>query len=779
MKTLVGLLVPLAFLAASFAQDDPIKSLKSKDVATRLAALERLSKEKSPKNEKAVAQALKDEDWEVAEKAAFVLGSIGTSASVPELVALAIDGPIARVRSTAAASAALLGAESAAEMLSKKSGGKEGWRALDSLAVLTNAKEAKYELKSLEKVAETAKDDRARAAAARAAIGAVPAEKGELLVRFATSAHPEVACAALDAAIHRPAAARVAPLAEVLGKPVLADLVERRAERAFVLAVAAAVAAAGDGALAAAEKPVTALIAAKGEAVAARGVRIVGRLASGTKLDPAKLRAWLAPALARSEASVRAQAAAALGSIGGADATKDALALLAGDKDERVRRAALDALVKLAPATDAAARAALVERLATDASKDVRLSAAAALGVPKNDEARTALEKALVDKDWEVVVCAAVSLGKLGGGSVAALADLAKKAPDWKVRGAACEGLMRTASKDALPPLIETLADADPCVKKGTHVFLQAVAGEELPPDVAAWRAWWEKNGARFEFRDPRALPSTGGGIEGTKAPAAQIWRGTDVVVLDSRGDHIQSVLAKQKVAHRMTMAGKIGESGVHAGAVFVANCTGEIEAVDVDRLRWFVLVGGNLFGSCWALHETIERALPGVVRKAETASEVLERVPAADCSGGSPYVAGVFTEGVVPEYALEGAHLIEVLLPERCEVLLDSPTALAHWGAGDLAVLFRAGHGTVVDSVNHFEAQDFQTVEGLKTAADRQAWAMDHMGLSYEYWRKSRGESWWESSVKASAEVQDLSVFRLVTNVVRLSREGLGANAK
>jgi len=228
-----------------------------------------------------------------------------------------------------------------------------------------------------------------------------------------------------------------------------------------------------------------------------------------------------------------------------------------------------------------------------------------------------------------------------------------------------------------------------------------------------------------------------------------------------------------------MTMAGKVGESGVHAGAVFVANCTGEIEAVDVDRVRYFVLVGGNFFGSCWALHETIERALPGVVKKAETASEVLDRVPAEDCSGGSPYVAGVFMEGVVPEYALEGAHLIEIVTPERCEVLVDSPETLARWGCGNLAVLFRAGHGTVVDSVNHFEAQDFQTVEGLKTAVDRQAWAMDHMGLTYEDWRKTRHEKWWENSVRASAEVQDLSVFRLVTNVVRLSREGLGAGVK
>ncbi|MBI5364870.1 MAG: HEAT repeat domain-containing protein, partial [Planctomycetes bacterium] len=216
MRLLALPFLPLALLAALSAQDDPAKALKSKDVSARLAALESLSKEKNAKNEKLVVGALKDDDWEVAEKAAFVLETVGTAASVPELVELALEAPIARVRATAAHAAAMLGAEGAAEMHSKKSGGKEGWRALEALAVVTSTKDANYELKQLEKLAENAKDDRARAFAAAAAVGATSAEKGELFVKLATSAHAQVACAALEAAAKRPSAARIEPLAEVL-----------------------------------------------------------------------------------------------------------------------------------------------------------------------------------------------------------------------------------------------------------------------------------------------------------------------------------------------------------------------------------------------------------------------------------------------------------------------------------------------------------------------------------------------------------------------------------
>src|SRR6185436_12795655 len=120
--------------------------------------------------------------------------------------------------------------------------------------------------------------------------------------------------------------------------------------------------------------------------------------------------------------------------------------------------------------------------------------------------------------------------------------------------------------------------------------------------------------------------------------------------------------------------------------ALFVSNCTGSIEAADVDRLRWFVYAGGHLFASCWALNKTIEVVTPGVIAKFETRDEVLANVEARDCSLSSPFLEGVFGEGVQPLYALQGAHLIDVIDPERAEVLIDSPECAEDWGSGNLA---------------------------------------------------------------------------------------------
>jgi hypothetical protein len=126
-----------------------------------------------------------------------------------------------------------------------------------------------------------------------------------------------------------------------------------------------------------------------------------------------------------------------------------------------------------------------------------------------------------------------------------------------------------------------------------------------------------------------------------------------------------------------------------------------------------------------------------------------------------------------VPIYHLEGAHLIDVLDAERCEVLIDSPDAAERHGCGNLAAWFFSGHGVLFDSANHFDLQGLGVVVGLKTAVDRQAYAMDHLGMTYATLRDSRSAAHWKSATKARESVPDLSAFRLLTNFVRSKRIG------
>jgi len=243
------------------------------------------------------------------------------------------------------------------------------------------------------------------------------------------------------------------------------------------------------------------------------------------------------------------------------------------------------------------------------------------------------------------------------------------------------------------------------------------------------------------------------------------------VIVLQSRGDSIEKLLERLEIDFRLTRQGAVPKAALHPFGVFVSNCTGEITPDDVEQLRWFVRVGGYLFCSCWALDHTAERVYDGVVGKLETLQEVLDNVDAEACPTDSPYLDGVFDGVTRPIYVLYGSHLIDVRDPERVEVLIDSPDCATRWGGGNLACWFDAGHGVILDSANHFDLQGLERATGLKSAEDRMAYAMDHMGLDHQELRELDEAKVWKSNNKAAKAARDLSAFRFITNFVRHKR--------
>lgn len=746
---------------------DPAAGLKSKVFEERLAAVSALAGEKDPKADKALVGALKDEDWEIVERAAAVLGERKSKSAIEPLVKLALEAPAERVRRAAATALGRIDPSDASAALVKKTSGADALLACQALAIAARGGATKTDAKPLVKIAEKGKEIEVRAVAAAAAVALAHKDRTEVAKRLLDGGSILVRCAVLDELAAAPRAGDLETACALLHLPALDDVVERRARKAAVAAVLDANAGYD---LSKVGAVLTGLVSAKEGAAVARGARLVADLVRAKKLQPDGAFDGLKRAISHADAGARAAAAHAFALVP-LQGSAELLRAASRDSDPRVRWQAVWALPRIVPIHDDANSKILLGVLAGDADPSVRRVAATTLGFKGLDGAIAGLTAALADKDWSVAVCAAVSLGKTQSSRALEPLSQLRTHPDWKLRGAAVVGLTRLYQRGAVKHVIPFLADADLYVRTTAHSYLMAIAREKLPAKVETWEWWWSQNESRTLLVDPAAQEEMRKRFTTSGTAAPEIFRGLDTFVLESRGDHIEKVLASQEVAAQMTMAGKLDECPLHPDAMFVANCSGEIEAGDVDRLRWFVLAGGHLFGSCWALSETIQRALPGVLAKYETQGEVVAHVPAAECAPQSPYLEGVFGEGVRPIYALEGAHLIELVDPERAEVLIDSPfTAQVH-GCGNLAAWFEEGHGTVMDSVNHFEEQGLANAERLKTPIDRQAYAVDHMGLSYAALRALRGEKLWDSNLKAAEKVLDLSVFRLITNFVRLRR--------
>lgn len=772
----VLLLLALACGAAPAVAGDPAADLKSADVLVRLAAVESLRT--GPGDAEALLlQALGDPDWEVVEKAAAALGEKGGTESAKALAKLAADAPARRVRVLAARALAKRPnwADQAETLTRAKS--DDLARALDVIAAVAETRESDVLAKAVERGLAARKEPTQRTAAARA-IGVFPA--AERLVRLQTlsaDADSAVASAAVDAARAKPDDSFIPVFVEILGRPKTSECTARRARAALVEATRRR--AKGDDAAKVVALSADALVKATAPDVAWQFARVLGETAEipDEHVAHATLIDALGPALGSGSPKVRACAAWGLGRIGGDIAAGKAAQIAKDDADARVRLIAVQSLGRLRNASDDATFKLLCDRVVSDPDPLVREEAAVQLGrkglAGTLPTLRVPIEKTMDDKkaqNWEVAVAALVSLGKTRHEEVVPyLIETAQKAKDWKVRGAALVGLGHVRDKRAVPVLLDAVAAKDPLLKAVATEFLRRAHPDGTKYREGDWKAWWEREGAAFRYVD-REEEIRKAQKHGYAPDLTGVYEGLDVIVFQSRGDRIEELLAQLGIVHRLTRSGQVKDAGLHPLGIFVSNCTGEITRDDVDPIAWFVRTGGHFFGSCWSLNKTIELASPGCLRKYDLKGQVLADVIAEPCRPGSPFVEGVFQPLVRPIYVLEGAHLIDVVDPERAEVLMDSPWTEEKFGNGNLVAWFPLGHGVVLDSANHFELQGFAHAK-TETSDEMIAHALDHLGLTYAEVRKIPPSSW-KNKQDAGKAAKDLSCFRFLTNFVREKRK-------
>jgi HEAT repeat protein len=736
--------------------------LASRDVESRLAGIEQIRKEGHPEAEALLQKAVKDRDWEVIHKAVEALATRGSRKSTGLLLGVAVKGPIRKVRRAAAAALQRIDPEAAAASLAKKLKGETVIRAAEALEVIAHPSAGP----ALEKAVK--KPDSAARGHALLALGALRDEKRiKFFTGYLRDPDISVRAAAAEALARVGRSRAIGPLREGLSDERMTAVMERRhiaAIRTLLLAEPDA-----EKRALAARMLVTSLGMGGKPKVEAAYARLLGWL--GRKDQPAGpvddyARALKNVGLTHSDATVRSAAVAALARLGrAADRLTD---VARSDVSKRVRFHALRAVVGL---QGEEALDLLLDRLKNDRAVSVREEAAFLCGRRKFKAAVPSLAHALKDRAWEVCVSAAVSLGKLRAPEGVQPLQRLLKEKDWRRRGAGVVGLGWIQQNVAVDALIGMLRDKEIAVSKTALEFLRHMSGQALEARQKTWRAWWAKSYQSFTFRDPgeEARQAKKYGYAVTRRG---VYEDLDIVVLQTRkgGDNIQFLLEDYGIEHRIIRAASVKKVGLHPHALFVANCPGEITNSDVERLQWYVRAGGYLFASCWALTHTVQAAFPEVVQKLHTRAQIVDTVGAEKCPSNSPLIEGVFDGVTLPLYELMGSHVIDVLDPERFEVLIDSPECATRWGDGNLAGWFTIGHGLILDSANHFDLQGMSQ-QRLRDEKERMAFAVDHLGYDYKELRKLRGEGVFAKQPLAIKRTRDLSIFRFITTFVRQKR--------
>lgn len=745
------LLLPfLGLTAALDDDDDPKKLLKNRDVEKRLWGVFVLSRDGGDGAEDLLVEALGDKDWEVVEQAAAALIKRGGEDSISPLVTIAANAPARRMRLAAARALAAIDRDAGVDGLVSKIKSNRAADLVDLVAVIGGPKA----VAALEKFSGA--KDPALARAARLGLGdAGGPEQFDQFVEMLAASDLAERLSGMRGLARTGEDRALAPLLDKLSKRT-SDVEERRIRSAIRELIAAG------GSF---EKLVAALTQ-----VGPQHARLFADIAHDDRLGANKDACvrQLAGMAKGSVSDVRAAAVFALGPIGDGDDLEILKDRALNDDDERVRFHALRALTVLKPE----AAGPTVATAIADKSAMVREDAAALAGIHGMKEASAALVTALGDKEWPVVTAAAISLGKLRDVSAREpLAGLLKHR-DWRIRGAGSLGLAWLRDVEATDLLIDRLGDHDESVRATIIQALGRITGQPNMTKKGQWTTWWKKNRDSVAFVDSQGTGEGDPMAKYAKGGAYTFYDDLDVVaILSPRpgGDHIEELLKRYAIKHRTASAGSVDEVGLHPFAIAVSNCSGEILPDDIERVEWFVRTGGYLFASCWSLSETVNKAFPGIAEMHHTPTQVMDEVLAEPVREDG-VMRGVLRPGTRTRYVLEGSHLISVKDKERFEVLIDSPACASRWGEGNLAGWYTIGHGLVFDSANHFDLQGMKRdVPGSKD--ERRAMAMDVLGYDHDELRDLDKSGVFKSEKKCAEELEDLSMFRLVTNFVMQKR--------
>jgi hypothetical protein len=160
-----------------------------------------------------------------------------------------------------------------------------------------------------------------------------------------------------------------------------------------------------------------------------------------------------------------------------------------------------------------------------------------------------------------------------------------------------------------------------------------------------------------------------------------------------------------------------------------------------------------------------------GFVRQLTNKGDAVDLV-AVDACRDDEGMAPLFRDATRPRFALVDAPMIELVDPERVDVLLDSAECESEWDGGAILATWTVGHGRVVACVAHLDSPGLacQQAPPMKDAADRMGYALDTMDYAFADLRAIPAEIW-KSGNKSAEEARDLGPFRAVTGVVRRHR--------
>jgi hypothetical protein len=166
--------------------------------------------------------------------------------------------------------------------------------------------------------------------------------------------------------------------------------------------------------------------------------------------------------------------------------------------------------------------------------------------------------------------------------------------------------------------------------------------------------------------------------------------------------DYVEQVVPHVYAAEKVVVDANQRPADLAGFDVIFVGCPGHLNLADWGKpISAFLAGGGVLMTTDWCLKNVVQPLFPNTVKKRGTAQGTF---PLRVLRPGHPLIEGIPNCEGTP-WVVEGwSHRIEVLDPQRVEIVLDAPGM----GGKNQAVLvnFNVGRGLVVHAISHFHLQ-------------------------------------------------------------------------
>ncbi|MFX0020744.1 MAG: hypothetical protein ACFE9S_00340 [Candidatus Hermodarchaeota archaeon] len=180
----------------------------------------------------------------------------------------------------------------------------------------------------------------------------------------------------------------------------------------------------------------------------------------------------------------------------------------------------------------------------------------------------------------------------------------------------------------------------------------------------------------------------------------------SSIIIVAGAYDKIELVLNLINVPYILIEPHEVSQIELNPEQILIINCPGDVNEDALPKIKEFVIKGGFLFTTDWALLNILEKIFPRYLKyNQRPTTDDCVRVEVLDKA--NKFLEGLFNDEADPIWWLENSsYPIQILDKTRVKLLIVSKEMQEKYGEDPIVITFDYGDGTVLHMTSHYYLQ-------------------------------------------------------------------------